>query len=92
MVLATLAVGYTLWAAQTIILPIMLAAFFALIGNPILRGLRKLYIPRFLGALLILCLGLAGTVTLAAQLAGPAAEWYNRHHGRCARLRAMCAI
>lgn len=44
-VLATLAVGYTLWAAQTIILPVMLAAFFALIGNPILRGLRKLYIP-----------------------------------------------
>ncbi|MBO9832615.1 AI-2E family transporter [Xanthomonas phaseoli] len=77
-VLATLAIGYTLWAAQTIILPIMLAAFFSLIGNPILRGLRKLYIPRFLGALLILCLGLAGTVTLAAQLAGPAAEWVQQ--------------
>ena len=74
-VLATLAVGYTLWAAQDIILPVLLAVFFALVGNPILRLLQKLWIPRALGALLILGAGLGVTGSLAVQLIGPAMEW-----------------
>lgn len=59
LVLATLAVGFTLWATQELLLPILLAMFFALIGNPILRWLQKLYIPRFLGAVAVLSSGLA---------------------------------
>ena len=74
-VLATLAVGYTLWAAQSVILPILLAMFFALIGNPIIRGLHRLYVPRALGAVLVLAGGLAGTVALGSQLVQPASEW-----------------
>ncbi|TWI01822.1 putative PurR-regulated permease PerM [Luteimonas cucumeris] len=77
-VLAVLAVGYTLWAAQDLILPILLAMFFALVGNPILRGLRRIYIPRFLGAALLLVLGLAGAVMLGRQLIGPAGEWMQQ--------------
>ncbi len=77
-VLAVLAVGYTLWAAQTVILPIMLAAFFSMIGNPIIRVLRKLHVPRFLAALLVLVIGVAGTVALAVQLVGPAAAWFQQ--------------
>src|SRR3546814_18899175 len=49
--------------------------FFARVGNPILRGLRKLWIPRFLGALLLLLVGLAATVLLGRQLVVPASEW-----------------
>ncbi|MGY0557839.1 MULTISPECIES: AI-2E family transporter [unclassified Lysobacter] len=75
MILAILAVGFTLWAAQTVILPILLAVFFALIGNPIIRGLRRLYIPRALGALLVLVGGMAGTAALGVQLVEPASEW-----------------
>ncbi len=75
LVLATLAVGYTLWAAQEVILPVLLAMFFALIGNPIIRLLQKLRLPRFLAALLVLSAGLAGSGLLAVQLAGPASEW-----------------
>ncbi|WP_425501666.1 AI-2E family transporter [Pseudoxanthomonas koreensis] len=75
LVLATLAVGATLWAAQEVILPVLLAAFFALIGNPLIRGLRRLYVPRFLAALLVLCAGLAGTGALAVQLVEPATAW-----------------
>jgi predicted PurR-regulated permease PerM len=75
LVLATLAVGYTLWAAQEVILPVLLAAFFALIGNPLIRGLRRLYVPRFVAALLVLCAGLAGAGALAVQLVGPATTW-----------------
>lgn len=77
-VLATLAVGYTLWAAQTVILPVMLAAFFALVGNPIMRLLRRLHLPRFLAALLVLSVGLSLAVALTMQLVGPAAEWFQQ--------------
>src|SRR5690606_13646138 len=77
-VLATLAVGYTLWAAQAVLLPVLLAMFFALVGNPLLRGLRRLWIPRFLGALLLLLAGLAATVMLGRQLVVPASEWVQQ--------------
>ena len=53
-VLASLAVGYTLYLAQDLLLPVLLAMFFALVGNPILRVLRRMYVPRFIGALLII--------------------------------------
>ncbi len=75
LVLATLAVGYTLWATQDLILPVLLAMFFALLGNPILRMLQKLYIPRFIGALAVLCSGIAIAILLGQQLIAPAGEW-----------------
>ncbi|RNF84571.1 AI-2E family transporter [Montanilutibacter psychrotolerans] len=74
-VLATLAVGAALWAAQGLLLPILLAMFFALVGNPIIRVLRRLWIPRFLAALMVLLGGLAITGLLAIQLVEPASEW-----------------
>ena len=77
-VLATLAIGATLWAAQALILPILLAAFFALIGNPIIRGLHKLWLPRFAGALIVLIGGLAAAGLLANQLIEPAGEWVRQ--------------
>ena len=77
-VLATLAVGYTLWAAQALLLPILLAMFFALIGNPILRGLRRIRIPRVVGALLVLLVGLAAAGLLGRQLIIPAGEWVQQ--------------
>lgn len=73
-VLATLAVGYTLWAMQSLLLPILLAMFFALIGNPILRVLQKLHVPRFLGALAVLSAGIASAVLMGSLLAAPAGD------------------
>jgi predicted PurR-regulated permease PerM len=78
LVLAVLAVGYTLWAAQALLLPILLAMFFALVGNPILRGLRRIWIPRFIGALLVLSLGIAAACVLGRQLIVPAGEWVQQ--------------
>ncbi len=75
LVLATLAVGYTLWAAQGLLLPVLLAMFFALIGNPIIRLLRRMWIPRFCAALLVLLAGLAGAAALAYQMVPPAMAW-----------------
>ncbi|GAB3754877.1 AI-2E family transporter [Lysobacter olei] len=74
-VLATLAVGFTVWATQGLLLPILLAMFFALIGNPIIRGLQRLHFPRFLGALAVLCGGIAITVLLGSQLVEPVGDW-----------------
>lgn len=74
-VLAVLAVGYTLWITQDVVLPVLLAMFFALVGNPIIRVLQRLHVPRFLGALTVLCGGIALAVLLAQQLVQPAGEW-----------------
>lgn len=78
LLLATLAVGYTLWAAQEVILPVLLALFFALVGNPIIRTLQRLWVPRFVGALLVLLGGLAGAALLGNQLLEPASEWVRQ--------------
>ena len=73
-VLAVLAVGYTLWAAQDLILPVLLAMFFAMVGNPIIRLLRRIRIPRFLAALAVLCSGIALALVLGQQLVQPAGD------------------
>ena len=78
LVVATLGVGFTLWAAQGLLLPVLLAMFFALIGNPIIRVLQRAYVPRFVSALLVLVLGLAGAGLLAQQLIVPAGEWIRQ--------------
>ncbi len=73
-VLATLAVAYTLWATQALLLPVLLAMFFALIGNPIIRTLEKIHIPRFLGALAVLSSGLACAMLLGSLMTEPAGK------------------
>lgn len=74
-VLAVLAVGFTLWATQSLLLPVLLAMFFALVGNPIIRVLQRIRIPRFVSALAVLAGGIAIAVLLAQQLVQPAGEW-----------------
>ncbi|MEP6633753.1 MAG: AI-2E family transporter [Luteimonas sp.] len=77
-VLAVLAVLFTLWAAQDLVLPVLLSMFLALIGNPIIRLLQRAFVPRFIGALLVLTVGIAGTVLLGRQLIDPASEWVRQ--------------
>ena len=77
LVLATLAVGYTLWAAQDVLLPILLGMFFALVANPIIRLLKRLWIPRFVAALIVVVGGIAGAAALANQLVVPASDWFR---------------
>jgi len=76
-VLATLAVGYTLWLAQAMVLPVLLALFLSLVGSPVLRVLGKLHLPRALGALILLLGGLAGGAALVSQLWEPASSWFH---------------
>ena len=80
-ILATLAVGYTLWAAQAVLLPVLLAMFFALVASPVLRLLRRLWMPRFLAALLVLCGGLAVTGALGYLMLPSAMAWASQAPG-----------
>ncbi len=75
LVLACLAVGYTLWAAQDLLLPILLSMFFALVANPIIRLLKRLWVPRFVAALIVVVGGLTGAGALGTQLIVPAGDW-----------------
>ena len=77
LVLATLAVGYTLWAAQDLLLPVLLGMFFALVGNPIIRFLQRLHVPRFVAALVLVVGGITGAVVLGNQLVVPASDWFR---------------
>ncbi len=77
-VLATFAVVFALWATSDLLIPLLLAMFFALIGNPIIRALKRLYIPRFLGSLLVLGAGLTGAGLLVNQLIEPATTWVHQ--------------
>ncbi|KGQ17947.1 Transport protein [Lysobacter dokdonensis DS-58] len=92
-VLAVLAVAYTLYVAQDLLLPVLLAMFFALVGNPIIRGLKKLWVPRFVSALLVLGLGMFGTYMLGKELIQPGAEWIrevpNELRGLAPKLRSL---
>lgn len=78
LVVAVLAVGVVSWAAQALILPVLLAAFFALVGNPVIRLLQRAWVPRFVTALLLIALGIGGTVWLGQQLVEPAGEWVRQ--------------
>lgn len=76
--LLVLALLYTAWAASSLLIPALLAMFLALIANPIVRGLQKLWIPRWLGALGVVIGGVAAAVLLASVLVRPAAEWVRQ--------------
>lgn len=77
-ILTTLAVLFTLWATRDLLVPLLLAVFFALIGNPIIRTLQRLYIPRYLGAVLVLGAGLTSAGMLIDQLVEPASVWVSQ--------------
>ncbi|MGB0589473.1 MAG: AI-2E family transporter [Myxococcota bacterium] len=51
--LALLAVGATLYFAQSVIVPFALAAFAAFAAEPIVRLLQRVKVPRWLGALFV---------------------------------------
>jgi predicted PurR-regulated permease PerM len=66
------------WLARDLLVPIMLAMLLALLGNPLVTRLSKLWIPRWLGALVVVLGGLALAVTLASLLVSPASDWVKR--------------
>lgn len=85
-ILVVLVVLYTCYLASELIVPIVLAIFLGLCGNPIVARLQPLRVPRWLSALLVVAGGVLFTGYSASMLLPPAADWVRaapqelRHH------------
>jgi len=70
--------GFTLYFARAIFVPITLAIVLALLLAPLVKGLRKLYVPASLGALLVVA-GMCTAIAASAYgLSRPAVDWVDR--------------
>lgn len=67
-----------LYFASSIALPIVLAFVLNLILQPAVQLLRRLYVPRAVGALFVILLVMAALVGLVTALSVPAASWAKR--------------
>lgn len=76
--LLVLALLYTAWAASALLVPVVLAMAIALVTNPAVSLLERLWLPRWLGAAGILLGGLTMVVLLASVLVQPAAQWLSQ--------------
>ena len=74
--LAVLAVLYTLYFASAILLPFVLAIVLFLLLSPLMRVLtRRLHLPRFIAALLLIILLFVAVGGVAAAISVPASDW-----------------
>ena len=84
--LVVLVVLYTCYLASELIVPVVLAIFLGLCGNPIVSRLHRWWVPRWLGALVVVIGGLVASGYGASVLLPPAADWMRaapselRHH------------
>ena len=70
-----LALLAALYAGREIVLPIVLAIILNLLLQPALRMLERFYLPRMLGALILIALLFGTIVALATGMSGPASSW-----------------
>lgn len=73
--LAVIAVGIVLWAAQAVLLPILVAVFLSLVGNPVIRALRRVHLSRALASVLVMLVGLGLAGLVATRMLPAAVEW-----------------
>ncbi|HKA45993.1 MAG TPA: AI-2E family transporter [Burkholderiales bacterium] len=78
LVLTVLAVLYTLYFARAVLLPIVMAILLALILTPAVRALRRLHIPRGLGAALVVAMLVACLGGIVGWIYDPAAQWIEK--------------
>jgi predicted PurR-regulated permease PerM len=85
-VLASIAVFAVCYFASELMVTVLLAMFLALVANPVVTRLRKLYIPRWIAALIVVLGGLALTVAMLVTLAPPATDWVRQAPGELRQL------
>jgi predicted PurR-regulated permease PerM len=76
--LVAVAALYTCFLARELIVPVLLAVFLALCGNPIVARLQRLWVPRWVGAMGVVIGALFGAVLAATAILPPAAEWMRQ--------------
>ncbi|HET9033941.1 MAG TPA: AI-2E family transporter [Dokdonella sp.] len=69
---------YTCYFASELILPILLAAFFALLLSPVMKRLTSGWLPRWIAAFLLIAVSMATLVGIGNALYAPASEWASR--------------
>ena len=75
--LVVIAGAACLYVASAVFMPIALAILLAIVLSPLVRGLRRFFIPQPLGAALILLLFLGIVGYGAYRLGAPAADWMH---------------
>ena len=73
--LLALAALYTLYLAQSLIIPILFSGFIALLLSPPVKLLKTFYIPRTISSFVLLALLVAPFTFLASELIEPAQKW-----------------
>jgi predicted PurR-regulated permease PerM len=73
-----LLVIYTLYFAQSVIVPVVIAAVLNLVLGPVVTKLRRWGIPEPLGAAIIVVVVLGAIGWFFYALSGPALEWFDR--------------
>ena len=66
------------WLASDLLVPVMLAMMLALLGNPLVSRLARMWIPRWLGSLVVVLGGLVLAVWLSSLLISPATDWMKQ--------------
>lgn len=66
------------WLASDLLVPVMLAMLLALLGNPLVSRLARIWIPRWLGSLAVVLGGLVLAVWLSSLLISPATDWMKK--------------
>jgi len=73
--LALIALGFTLYLAASLLLPIMVSGVLALLLSPAVNGLARLGLPQPLSAGIVVLLVLGALAVIALHVAGPVQEW-----------------
>jgi predicted PurR-regulated permease PerM len=70
-----LGVLYTLYFAQSLLMPVVVTSLIALLLSPLVAGLQRLHVPRTVSAFLLVATLMAPFTFLGAELAEPAQKW-----------------
>ena len=73
-VLTVIALTWALWVAQTLFVPLLVGIVISLVLSPLVEGLRRVHVPRPLGATIVLSMLIASITGVGYQLSAPAAD------------------
>lgn len=84
--LLAIALVFLLKEGQPLLAPMVIAVLLTFVLSPLVRWLRRRGVPEVAGAALVVAALLASVVPLAATLAEPAAQWWQRAPETAARV------